>query len=340
MIGRINFGKKKAALAHSDLTDMPSATNSDHDGRYYTHSQVDTLIDTRVATTGDTMTGTLTINVGAGYYSVNSDGVIKCYNLQCDNDIIASGDISCDDIDCDRIDANTLTLTNPLDESYIDHVWNSDFTLNAVLTVSIINIGGSSADPFYCYGTYITTGGLLHMGNNIDMEGYDITEADDIHADFLVPRYASSDVGSSANRWDQIYCVDLHYSGALYNNHIVENIEVEKPIGPNKVLIWENGKLVPCYKENDPRVFGVSTLCKKKDENRHTIRRRFYYPAIIGIHPIRVIGPVKEGDLLVTSSKKGHAMVNNNPKVGTVIGQALESFDGDEGTILCMLRKM
>ncbi|MCP3917206.1 MAG: VCBS repeat-containing protein [bacterium] len=44
-------------------------------------------------------------------------------------------------------------------------------------------------------------------------------------------------------------------------------------------------------------------------------------------------GAIRAGDLLVTSSTPGHAMVDNNPPIGTVVGKALESFSGANGSI-------
>jgi hypothetical protein len=57
---------------------------------------------------------------------------------------------------------------------------------------------------------------------------------------------------------------------------------------------------------------------------------------VIGVIPTKVCGengPIKRGDLLVTSSKAGHAMKADIDKVkpGQVIGKALENFDG-QGT--------
>ncbi len=53
--------------------------------------------------------------------------------------------------------------------------------------------------------------------------------------------------------------------------------------------------------------------------------------AMVGIVPCNVSvenGPIFPGDLLVTSNTRGHAMRDANPPVGTVIGKALETFDG------------
>lgn len=62
-------------------------------------------------------------------------------------------------------------------------------------------------------------------------------------------------------------------------------------------------------------------------------------PVVMGAEPIKVIGPVQAGDILVTSNIPGYAMVNNNPAPGTVIGQALEDLNGESGVIKAMIRK-
>lgn len=56
--------------------------------------------------------------------------------------------------------------------------------------------------------------------------------------------------------------------------------------------------------------------------------------ALQGKVPVKVIGKVEKGDMLVTSSIAGYAVVDNDPKVGSVIGKAIESKDDTErGTV-------
>ena len=62
-------------------------------------------------------------------------------------------------------------------------------------------------------------------------------------------------------------------------------------------------------------------------------------PIVLGAETIKVLGPVKAGDLLVSSNMPGYAMVNNNPLPGTVIAQALEDFNGESGLIKAMIQK-
>lgn len=59
----------------------------------------------------------------------------------------------------------------------------------------------------------------------------------------------------------------------------------------------------------------------------------------MGAEPVKVIGPVVAGDILVSSDTPGYAMVNNDPAPGTVIGQALESLDDGSAIIKAMIRK-
>lgn len=58
--------------------------------------------------------------------------------------------------------------------------------------------------------------------------------------------------------------------------------------------------------------------------------------AVVGIVPCKVSaenGAISPGDLLVTSSIPGHAMRDENPKVGTVLGKALEPLTSGAGVI-------
>jgi hypothetical protein len=61
---------------------------------------------------------------------------------------------------------------------------------------------------------------------------------------------------------------------------------------------------------------------------------------ILGIVPVKVNtenGPIRAGDLLVTSSTAGYAMRGDNPPPGTILGKALESFEKGSGVILVLL---
>jgi hypothetical protein len=54
--------------------------------------------------------------------------------------------------------------------------------------------------------------------------------------------------------------------------------------------------------------------------------------ALVGRVPCLVQGPVNKGDLLV-SAGNGQARTEKNPAPGTILGKAIEHFDGDTGVI-------
>jgi len=54
--------------------------------------------------------------------------------------------------------------------------------------------------------------------------------------------------------------------------------------------------------------------------------------ALVGRVPCLVQGPVTRGAMMV-SAGNGRARAEAKPEMGTVIGKALEDFNGDQGTI-------
>lgn len=61
--------------------------------------------------------------------------------------------------------------------------------------------------------------------------------------------------------------------------------------------------------------------------------------ALIGRVPTLVTGTVRKGDMMV-SAENGHAQACATPAMGTVIGKALEDFDGKSGTIEIVVGRM
>jgi len=54
--------------------------------------------------------------------------------------------------------------------------------------------------------------------------------------------------------------------------------------------------------------------------------------ALTGRVPVKVHGPVAKGDLMVTG-ENGHAVANNMARAGTILGKALQNFEGGSGII-------
>jgi len=54
--------------------------------------------------------------------------------------------------------------------------------------------------------------------------------------------------------------------------------------------------------------------------------------ALTGRVPCKVTGTIQKGDLIV-SAGNGVATASASPSIGTVIGKALENFNGESGVI-------
>jgi len=61
--------------------------------------------------------------------------------------------------------------------------------------------------------------------------------------------------------------------------------------------------------------------------------------ALQGRVPCKVTGKIRKGDMLVAAGN-GHARAEEDPKMGQVIGKALEDFDGDHGVIEVVVGRM
>ncbi len=120
-----------------------------------------------------------------------------------------------------------------------------------------------------------------------------------------------------------------------------EMLPAHDGLEPGDVLvIGIDGKLLRSTQANDENVVGVYStapgFCGGRPVNGETPGK---IPlAIVGIVPVKVSaenGAIRPGNLLVASTRAGHAMrANPNPATGTTIGKALEKFDGPAtGTI-------
>ena len=82
----------------------------------------------------------------------------------------------------------------------------------------------------------------------------------------------------------------------------------------------------------DPTVAGIVSTDPAYLMNSTLVGDHVVALALTGRVPCRVEGPVTRGAMMV-SAGNGRARAEKNPAIGTVIGKAVESFDGNIGTI-------
>jgi hypothetical protein len=114
------------------------------------------------------------------------------------------------------------------------------------------------------------------------------------------------------------------------------NLQTPEEIQAGRIDRFELGDLL-CWSTKDERLDLCSTA---NDTLIMAVSDSEGRPIVLGAEPVKVLGPVQAGDYWVASPVPGYAMATRTPSFGIVIAQALESFDGDQGLIKAMIRKM
>jgi hypothetical protein len=143
-------------------------------------------------------------------------------------------------------------------------------------------------------------------------------------------------LGDSTNVWNTVYATTFEgkATSAEYAD-LAENYLADADYEEGHVLVFGGEQeITQTNAKGDRRIAGVVStepahLMNAKLEGDHVVA-----VALQGRVPCKVLGKVSKGDLLVTSAIPGYAIVDNDPKVGTVIGKALENKDtNDRGVI-------
>ena len=111
---------------------------------------------------------------------------------------------------------------------------------------------------------------------------------------------------------------------------IAEMYSSDHPHEPGTVLEFGGeAEVKRSSQDATPRVAGVVST---KPAHLMNNKQGGVAVALVGSVPTHVVGPVRKGDMMV-STADGRARAEANPAMGTVIGKALEDFDDAQGTI-------
>ena len=151
---------------------------------------------------------------------------------------------------------------------------------------------------------------------------------------------ASGTLGSATVRWNNVFAVNGGFLSVNANYaDLAEKYVADADYAPGTVLMFGGNKEVTqCVHDLCSRVAGVVSttpayLMNSGLEGEHTVEL-----ALTGRVPTKVRGPILKGDLMV-SAGDGHVRAEGLPQVGTVIGKALEDFNGDSGVIEVVVGK-
>jgi hypothetical protein len=114
---------------------------------------------------------------------------------------------------------------------------------------------------------------------------------------------------------------------------LAEKYSADAEYQPGTVVSFGgNAEITLSDTDADRRIAGVVSTQPAYSMNSGLQSEFTVMVALTGRVPCSVIGPVRKGDMMVAAGN-GQARAEANPAVGTVIGKALEDFDGDSGVI-------
>ena len=90
---------------------------------------------------------------------------------------------------------------------------------------------------------------------------------------------------------------------------------------------------------DDRRIAGIVSTNPSYQMNSGLVADYPVAVALQGRVPTKVLGPVCKGDMMV-SAGNGHAQACSTPSMGTVLGKALENFNGTHGIIEIVVGRM
>jgi hypothetical protein len=140
---------------------------------------------------------------------------------------------------------------------------------------------------------------------------------------------AVGNIGSASNYFNTVFA---KATSAQYAD-LAEKYTADATYAPGTVVVFGGTAEVTVNAvEGDTKVAGVVSTNPSYTMNSGLAGEHVATVALTGRVPTLVLGPVRKGDLMVAAGL-GRAKASIQPKVGSVIGKALEDFDGAEGVI-------
>ena len=138
---------------------------------------------------------------------------------------------------------------------------------------------------------------------------------------------ANTNIGTITGNWSLSAGSKLQ---ATYAD-LAEYYEADKPYEPGTVLAFGGDKEVTIADDGTTAVAGVVSTNPAYVMNSACVGEHIVALALQGRVPVKVRGTIHKGDMLV-SGGEGYARPMIHPYIGSVIGKALENFEG-EGVI-------
>jgi hypothetical protein len=186
-------------------------------------------------------------------------------------------------------------------------------------TGNLVFVGNATSNVSFEALKVLSVGGVAFTGNLVP-----ISAVDGAFGNLI------GNIGSSTQRFQGMYAntVFATATSAQYAD-LAEKYVADADYAPGTVLSFGgNVEVTLTSADADRRVAGVVSTNPSYIMNSECAGEFVATVALTGRVPTQVVGIVRKGDLMV-SAGNGRARAEADPKVGTVIGKALEDSDGD-----------
>ena len=156
-----------------------------------------------------------------------------------------------------------------------------------------------------------------------------------IDGDNFIP-FNQANLGDAANPFGTCYANVLSgYATKAKYADLAENYLADDEYFEGTVLVFGGDEeITVTNSKGDKRVAGVVSTNPAHLMNEGLEGEHVTPLALQGRVPCKVIGKVAKGDMLVTSAIAGYAIVDHNPRIGTVLGKAVgEKTDDGKGVV-------
>ena len=145
-------------------------------------------------------------------------------------------------------------------------------------------------------------------------------------------------IGSSSSYFNRVWAAS---TSAVFSD-LAENYTADATYEPGTVVDFGgNSEVTLSTVDSSNRVAGVVSTAPAYLMNAGLTGKYVVTLALVGRVPTKVTGVVHKGDMMVSAGNgKARAVTVANPKVGTIIGKALEDFNGGEGIIEIVIGKL
>ena len=284
---------------------------------------------TTISATGNINGGNLLASgVTISTNTISAAGTVTGGNLQVSGVLVSTGTISASGniVANNHISTGVLISTNTV--SATGNITGGNISTSGVLSVTAGITAASIAATSHT-GTVISVSGNITGGNLTTAGALNVNSGAAATAIINGAGNVVGNIGSSTTYFNQVFA---QATTALYAD-LSEVYEADADYSPGTVVSFGGSKEVTASTTaGDPAVAGVISTNPSYLMNSGLVTKYPATVALTGRVPTRVIGSVAKGDMMV-SAGNGCARAEDNPTLGSVIGKALEDFNGTEGVI-------